>query len=106
MANWKKFTIPLSSDDLLDVKLQVEKNKVEGFALNYHTKIEDSFFEIYRVDTAHGYLHEQRYWLTPEPIPIPTLGKDFKELFNFYLDQIKENFERYRKYYMGRMKMR
>ena len=102
----KKFTIPLTSADLLDVKLKVENNKVEGFALNYRARIEGNFFEIYRVDTAHGFLHEQRYWLTPEPIPIPMMGHDLDEIFSFYLDQIKENFERYKKYYLGRMKMR
>ncbi|MBI4044639.1 MAG: hypothetical protein HY392_02940 [Candidatus Diapherotrites archaeon] len=106
MIKWKKFTIPLTSMDFLDVKLKIENNIVEAFALNYRTKIEESFYEVYRVDTAHGFLHEQRYWITPEPIPIPAMGKDLNDIFNFYLDQIKENFERYKKYYLDRMKLR
>jgi hypothetical protein len=106
LAKWKRFTVPLGRADLLDIKLKVKKGSVVEFALNYRVKIRESFFEIYRVDTAHGYLHEQRYWLTPEPIPIPTMGKDLKWIFNFYVDQIKENFERYRKYYLERMKLR
>jgi len=106
LGKWKKFVIPLTETDLLDVKLEVEKNKVQGFSLNYRTKIGESFFAVYRVDTAHGFLHEQRYWLTPEPIPIPTMGKDLNDVFNFYLEQIKQNFERYRNYYFDRMKMR
>ena len=106
LAKWKRFVIPLTAMDLLDVKLEVEKNAVRGFSLNYRTKIGESFFEVYRADTAHGFLHEQRYWLTPEPIPIPTMGKDLNDIFNFYLEQIKQNFERYRDYYIDRMKMR
>ena len=106
LAKWKKFVIPLTSAYLLDVKLEVENNKVQSFSLNYRTKIGQSFFEVYRVDTAHGFLHEQRYWLTPEPIPIPAMGKDLNALFNFYLEQIKQNFERYKNYYFDRMKMR
>ncbi|MDO8634231.1 MAG: hypothetical protein Q7K34_02975 [archaeon] len=106
MIKWKKFTIPLTSTDFLDVKLKIKNNIVEGFALNYRAKIEENFYEVYRVDTAHGFLHEQRYWITPEPIPIPTMGKDLDGIFNFYLDQIKENFERYKKYYLDRMKLR
>lgn len=101
----KKFEIPLSPDDVLDVNLEVERNKVTGFSLNYRTKIGESFFEVYRVDTAHASLHEQRYWITPEPIPIPAIGKELKEIFDFYLDHIKENFGRYRKYYLERMKL-
>lgn len=105
MAKWKKFSIPLSSTDMLDIKLEIESNKVVSFALNYRTKIEGSFYEVYRIDTAHSYLHEQRYWLSPEPIPIPSMGKDLNNVFNFYLWHIKENFERYKKYYLDRMKM-
>lgn len=106
LGKWKKFVIPLTKTDLLDVKLEVEKNKVQGFSLNYRTKIGESFFAVYRVDTAHGFLHEQRYWLTPEPIPIPAMGKELNDIFNFYLGQIKQNFERYKNYYFDRMKMR
>lgn len=104
MVKWKRFTVPLSVVDLLDVKLGVERNNVKCFSLNYRAKIGESFFEVYRVDTAHGFLHEQRFWLTPKPIPIPLMGKDLNYAFNFYLDQVKENFERYRKYYVRSMK--
>lgn len=104
VIKWKKFTIPLTPTDLLDVKLMIKNNKAEDFTLNYRTKINEKFFEVYRVDTAHGFLHEQKYWLTTKPIPIPSLGRDLSDIFNFYLDEIKENFERYKKYYLERMK--
>ncbi len=104
LPKFKHFTIPLSSADLLDIKLKVEKNRVTAFSLNYRTKIGEDFFQIYRVDTSHGFLHEQRFWITPEPIPIPKMGKELKEIFEFYLDLIKNNYRRYRKYYKERMK--
>lgn len=103
LAKWKRFVIPLTEADLLDVKLETEGNKVKSFSLNYRTKLGESFFEVYRVDTAHGFLHEQRYWITPEPIPVPTMGNDLNDVFNFYLDQIRTNFERYKRYYLERM---
>ena len=103
---WKEFAVPLSATDFLDVKMEFEKNSVIGFSLNYRAKIGENFFAIYRVDTAHGFLHEQRYWITPEPIPIPTMGKELNDIFNFYLEQIRQNFERYRKYYIERMGLR
>ncbi len=106
LAKWKKFVIPLTATDLLDVKLEIERNKIVNFSLNYGTKISESFFEVYRGDTAHDFLHEQRYRIIPEPTPIPTMGKDLNDVFNFYLDQIKENFARYKRYYLERMKGR
>ena len=105
MAKFKHFTVPLSGIDILDIKLEVRKNRVVGFSLNYRAKIGKSYFQIYRVDTAHGFIHEQRYWITPEPIPIPQMGKELKGVFEFYLDSIKGNFKRYRKYYEERMKL-
>lgn len=105
LAKFKHFTVPLSGIDILDIKLEVRKNRVVGFSLNYRAKIGKSYFQIYRVDTAHGFIHEQRYWITPEPIPIPRMGKELKDVFEFYLDSIKDNFKRYRKYYEERMKL-
>jgi hypothetical protein len=51
------------------------------------------------VDTAHEYLHEQRFWISPEPIPLTQQGP-LQYVFEFYMEQIRNNFERYRKYYM------
>ena len=105
LAKFKQFTVPLSGTDVLDIKLEVKKNRVVRFYLNYRARLGENYFQIYRVDTAHGFIHEQRYWITPEPIPIPRMGKELKDVFEFYLDSIKDNFKRYRKYYEERMKL-
>ena len=102
----KAYSIPLSPADVLDVKFAIRSNAIESFSLNYRTKISGNFFEVYRVDTAHGFLHAQRYWITPEPIPIPSLGKDLNELFNFYLDLVRKDFLRFKKHYLTRMRLR
>ena len=99
---WKKFSVSLTKGDVLDVKIGAEGNKIKVFALNYRTKIGERFFEVYRVDNAHGFLHEQRYWISPEPISIPTMGKEIKDIFDFYLKFIRENFEGYKHYFLER----
>ena len=86
----------LSYIDYLDVKIEIEGGHVVGFALNYRTYVNGKFHEIYRVDTAHDYLHEQKYWLSHEPIPIPSIEINFDSLLKFYLINIKQNFERYK----------
>ena len=100
MAKWKKFTIELSITDFIYVKLKTEKNKVVEFALNYRTNIDGNYHEIYRVDTAHGYLHEQRHWISPAPIPLHTLTNDLNPSVTFYISEIKKNFERYKQYFL------
>ncbi|MBI4052937.1 MAG: hypothetical protein HY394_02775 [Candidatus Diapherotrites archaeon] len=101
MARQKKYSIPLAEADVLDVSLEILGGEVEGFALNYRTKIGENFFAVYRVDTAHGYLHEQRFWLSPRPIPLPETGGTLKAAFEFYLDKIRGNFEKYKKHYLA-----
>lgn len=98
------FSVPLTDKDLIDVRLTIEANKVIEFVLNYRAKFEDAWYQVYRVDTCHHYLHEQRFWITPEPIPLPKFA-DFslKYVFDFFLKQIKENYHRYRTYYQERM---
>ncbi len=103
MMKAKQYSIYLTNDDILDIKLLIEKNNVVGFVINYRARIDDVWYQIYRVDTAHGYLHEQRFWISPEPIPLPK-QLELKYIFNFYLDEIKKNFARYKRYYIERMK--
>ena len=100
MAKWKKFTIPLSPEDFMDVKLKIEKNEVTGFALNYRAKIGGNFYEVYRVDTAHGFLHEPRHWISSKPLPLHTPAKDLGYNVTFYVLQIKKNFGRYKEYFL------
>ena len=107
MKRTKIFLIPLSDKDLIDVRLTTEKKEIVGFVLNYRAKFEDVWYQIYRVDTSHGYLHEQRFWITPEPIALPKFA-DFslKYVFDFYLRRIKEGYQRYRQCYRERMGVR
>ena len=98
----KEYGIPITTEDMLDIKLVIEQNKVNGFVINYRTKIKSDWHAVYRVDTCHNYLHEQRFWISPEPIKLPkTLPLQY--IFNFYLEQIKENFERYKQYYLNKL---
>lgn len=105
MKRVKVFSIILTDEDIIDVKLKTEKNKVVGFALNLRCSIDGVWYAVYRIDTAHGYLHEQRFWISPEPTRLPIIsGMSLKYLFDFYLKQLRENWRRYKRYYEERMK--
>ena len=105
MERTKRYSIPLTGENLLDAEIRIKEGHITGFALNLRCRIEGLWHQIYRVDTAHGYLHEQRYWISPEPMPLmQQTSLDYA--FEFYMRQMKDNFERYRKYYIEKMKGR
>lgn len=102
----KDFEIPLTGEDTIDVRIIKEDNKITGFVINLRCKFSDVWYQVYRVDTCHEYLHEQRFWISPEPIPLPRQETfSFENLFNFFMSQIRQNYERYRKYYEEKMVM-
>jgi len=105
MNRIKKFRIPLGNDTILDVRLEVESGEIKEFALNMRSKIGNDWREVYRVDTAHGYLHEQRFWISAKPTPIKQQSQ-MQYAFEHYMEQIKNNFERYRKYYLEKSNRR
>ena len=86
----------------LDFRWVMEKGKVTDFAINVSLLDDEKLVDVFRVDTKHGYLHEQRFWINPEPIKMPK-SLPLQYIFNFYLEQIKENFERYKQYYLNKL---
>lgn len=101
----KKFRIKLEYESIVDVTLIIKNNAVNGFVINYRSRISGEWHDIYRVDTCHGYLHEQRFWRSPEPIRLPETAP-LKLIFDFYLDEIKNNYERYLRYYKNALQNR
>ena len=60
----------LGSTDAIDIRIEVEKGEVLSFSVNYRILVNGKWHQVYRIDTAHGYLHEQRYWISVESIPL------------------------------------
>lgn len=84
----------------------MKKDKVlYKFALNYRAWLNERWNEVYRVDNYHGFLHEQKYWRSPEPIPINDKnGWSLKMIIKYYIDEIILNFHKYRNYYEKALK--
>lgn len=97
----RKYILPLSSEDKIDLLFEIQKGEVVGFVINLRAWIADNWHEIYRIDTCHGYLHEQRFWISPNPIPMAIQADlSLKQVVNKYLEKVKQNYERYKKYYL------
>ena len=93
----KRFQTELTPDDMLDITLYFDKNKIFKFAINYRAYIDGTWKEVYRVDNFHGFLHEQRFWVNSKPIPLE-IYCSLNDIFNIYIDVITANYQRYRGY--------
>ncbi|MDI6655609.1 MAG: hypothetical protein QME59_06985 [Candidatus Hydrothermarchaeota archaeon] len=103
----RDFEIPLTDEDSIDVRIIKEKGNIKGFVINLRCKFGNVWYQVYRVDTCHEYLHEQRFWISPEPISLPKFeGYSLQHVFEFFMNEIRKNYERYRKYYEERMSLR
>lgn len=90
----------MTSEDILDISLEIEKKQIGKFALNYRALVKNKWVPIYRVDNFHGFLHEQRLWRTKEPIPLD--DEEYytrNDVVDRYIDQISNNFQKYKSYY-------
>ncbi len=98
---FKRYSIELTPQDILDVVLIWQQVGIlTKFALNYRAYIHGKWYEIYRVDNYHGFLHEQKFWRSPHPIPLPHQENwSISMILEEYRNQIIDNFERYRSYF-------
>ena len=109
MATRKVKHVHHLSDDgneLLDVNLDIEKGTVRRFALNYRTLLKNKWYIIYRVDNYHGYLHEQRFWISKESIALEEEERIYTTnyIVELYSERIALNYKRYKTYYLGKLK--
>ncbi|MBU1198687.1 MAG: hypothetical protein KKF46_02225 [Nanoarchaeota archaeon] len=94
----KKFIKILTPEDRLDITLEIDKKTIIKFALNYRALINNKWKEIYRVDNFHGFLHEQKFWKSPKPIPIKeTLP--INQIVEKYVNEITLKFQKYKELY-------
>ena len=50
----------------LDFRFEVRKGRMTDFAINVAVLDGEKSADVYRVDTKHRLLHEQRFWVSPE----------------------------------------
>lgn len=96
-SSTKEFSFSLTHEDMIDVKLFIEKRNIVKFSLNYRTLVNERWENVYRIDSYHDYVHEQRFWVSNEPIEIPRFascvgGHEVRE----WLKYMKNNFIHYK----------
>lgn len=87
----------------IDFRLVIEKGKVVHFSINIAIITESGMEDVYRVDTAHKGLHEQRFWISSKPkYSEKTRKTDYTQDFNEKKREALENFARWVKLYKNK----
>lgn len=94
MIREKHFT-HVENETRVDIRFKTKKGEVVDFSINVSFIKNDKRKDVYRVDTAHGYLHEQRFWRSPRPKSLENLYPDYNTAFNQKKKEVMENFKRW-----------
>jgi hypothetical protein len=98
----KGYTLFLTPEDAIDVKLFIRKNEVVKFSLNYRAEIKGRWRQVYRMDSYHGFLHEMRYWISQQQIKLPFMERyPLDYVFRHFMIEIRSRFRDYRSLYEG-----
>lgn len=103
----KQYELLFTLEDLLDVRLLLKGDRLRGFVLSYRAKIAGNWYEVFRVDTCHEYLHMQKFWESPEPIPLRKYEQmPLEAVFQEFTEKLRESWRRYRSYMEGEVRKR
>jgi len=99
MANIE-YKIKLSEVDILDITIsRNEVGEVTKFVVNYRAQFKETgerWYEIYRIDTCHEYLHEQKFWRGPEPIRIEGKERTLEQVFDNAIDTLSSEYWKFK----------
>ena len=81
----------------LDFRFDVRKGRIRDFAINVAVLDGEKATDVYRVDTKHKHLHEQRFWISPE---LKRLDHgDYNVAFNSKKEEVYRNYRKWVKYF-------
>jgi hypothetical protein len=92
----KHVRLLFDGDVKIDVKQVMSGRKVKEFAINLAVIVGSKPQDVFRVDTAHGYLHVQKFWISDKPeILQAKKKKDYVGDFGYWKDEVTKNYRSY-----------
>ncbi len=78
----------------------MDKGKVVFFRVQYETRIGDVWYPVVRYDTAHGFAHRDLLNLKEKIEKTPLFNQDFYDALTFAENDLKSNWEYYKKRFL------
>ena len=101
-----KYSVLLSEDDRISVEIQILKNKVVAFSVNYHARINRKFIQIWRADSAHhgntnrkGVAHFHQYYRKKKQRR-EFIGTDLNKIVTKSINYVKGNYKNIKENYL------
>ncbi len=91
--------IDIDNKARIDTRFKVDKSKVVFFSINVGLILDDKIVDVYRVDTAHDYPHEQKFWRSEKPIKLGDKMRDYKNIFHKKQKEVEKNYIKYIKWF-------
>jgi hypothetical protein len=102
MALLKTYFRYLTDEDRVRCEIELEKGEVQRFVIQYEILVQDEWAGITRFDTVHNAVH--RDLISPDGTVLKKwfLQLNFGEGLTFAYNDIEENWEKYREWYLSR----
>jgi len=98
MSSRDRITVLLSHQDRLEIMIEKEGGRVEGFVVNYVATIAGRDHSVVRFDTRHGFPHKDEMFpggRANRKVRLPDM--DGRRLIVMAVDDIKANWRAYRR---------
>jgi len=96
-----EYIIRIGPDDRYRHSHIKEKGRIIYFSIQYETKIGDKWHTVVRYDTAHGFAHRDLMNIHGRVDKTPLFKQDYNDALTFAENDLKTNWEYYKKRYMG-----
>ena len=92
----EKHTRLMFDDIRVDIRQIMEGRKVKHFVINVALVADNKVHDVFRIDTAHGYLHMQKFWISNEPIKLRDRRKDnYAGDFGYWKNKVEKEWRTY-----------
>jgi len=94
----------LTHEDRIRCQIELEKRQISKFVIQYEISIKSEWFPVTRFDTSHDAVHRDLIAPDGKTTKKWFLHFDFDEGLTFAYNDIENNWEKYREWYISRMR--
>jgi len=95
-----EYAIRISASDRYRHLHIKERGKIVFFRVQYESKINQIWYPVVRYDTAHGFAHRDLLNLKGDAKKTPLFNQDFNDALTFAENDLKTNWELYKKRFL------
>ena len=100
----KSFIIDLTFQDRIRLRFVTKEGEVKNFIVQYEAYLKNTWHEIVRYDTSHGFLHMDTCHFRKKPIKIKLDISDLNRGLTYAVEDIKARWRNYKEKFSREIK--